>query len=45
MKDGYIVESGPVKAIFEDPKEEYTKKLIAAIPKIDIDLGNGLHDE
>ncbi|MCR4990387.1 MAG: ABC transporter ATP-binding protein [Lachnospiraceae bacterium] len=45
MKDGYIVESGPVKAIFEDPKEEYTKKLIAAIPKIDIDLGNGLQDE
>ena len=27
MKDGYIVESGPVKEVFEDPKEEYTKRM------------------
>ena len=33
MKNGYVVESGNVKEIFESPKEEYTKKLIEAIPK------------
>ncbi|MCR5720183.1 MAG: ABC transporter ATP-binding protein [Lachnospiraceae bacterium] len=33
MKGGYVVESGSVKEIFESPKEEYTRKLIDAIPK------------
>lgn len=33
MKDGLIVESGKCKDIFENPREEYTKNLIAAIPK------------
>lgn len=33
MKNGYVVESGDVRDIFESPKEEYTRKLIAAIPK------------
>ncbi len=33
MQDGYIVETGNSKDVFENPKEEYTKKLIAAIPK------------
>jgi ABC-type dipeptide/oligopeptide/nickel transport system ATPase component len=33
MQGGYIVETGSTKDIFENPKEEYTKKLIAAIPK------------
>lgn len=32
MQGGYIVETGATKEIFEAPKEEYTKKLIAAIP-------------
>ncbi len=36
MKSGYIVESGPSEEIFNDPKEEYTKQLIAAIPKLDL---------
>lgn len=35
MKGGYIVESGPAEEIFNHPKEEYTKKLIAAIPKVE----------
>lgn len=34
MKSGYIVESGLTEEIFNNPKEEYTKKLISAIPKI-----------
>ena len=38
MKGGYVVESGPVKEIFENPKEEYTKKLIAAIPTMNDDM-------
>ncbi len=33
MNKGRIVESGPVEDIFNDPKEEYTRHLIDAIPK------------
>jgi len=32
MKDGVFVESGKTEEIFNNPKEEYTKKLIASIP-------------
>jgi ABC-type glutathione transport system ATPase component len=32
MKDGVFVESGKTEDIFNSPKEEYTKKLIASIP-------------
>lgn len=32
MKDGDIVEQGPVEAIFSDPQHDYTKKLLAAEP-------------
>jgi ABC-type microcin C transport system duplicated ATPase subunit YejF len=30
MKDGNIVESGNSKKVFDEPKEEYTKKLLTA---------------
>lgn len=33
MKDGRIVEQGTTDEIFHHPKEEYTKNLIAAIPR------------
>ena len=33
MKDGNIIESGKANQIFENPKEDYTKRLIEAIPK------------
>ncbi len=40
MQGGYIRESGSVAAIFHHPQEEYTKKLIAAIPTIPTVLPN-----
>jgi peptide/nickel transport system ATP-binding protein len=33
MKQGKIVEMGPAEEVFHNPKEEYTLRLIAAIPK------------
>jgi ABC-type microcin C transport system duplicated ATPase subunit YejF len=30
MKDGRIVESGLSQEVFDQPKEEYTKKLLSA---------------
>jgi len=33
MNQGEIVESGPVRAIFEQPQHEYTQRLLAAEPK------------
>lgn len=33
MKDGRIVEQGTTEEIFHHPKEEYTRNLIAAIPR------------
>lgn len=38
MKGGYIVEAGSTEAIFNSPREEYTKKLIAAIPKCEDEI-------
>lgn len=35
MKGGYIVETGPTQEVFAHPKEEYTKRLIEAIPKVE----------
>ena len=37
MKDGEIVEDNDTKSIFTSPKMEYTKMLIDAIPKFDVD--------
>ena len=33
MKEGKIIEIGETKKVFTDPKEEYTKLLLASIPK------------
>jgi len=35
MKDGNIVEEGPVEEIFRNPKESYTRELIDAIPVVE----------
>lgn len=34
MCDGEIVEQGQIKEIFEEPKEDYTKHLLAAVPSM-----------
>jgi ABC-type glutathione transport system ATPase component len=34
MYRGHVVEKGPVGQIFEDPREDYTKMLLAAVPKL-----------
>jgi oligopeptide/dipeptide ABC transporter ATP-binding protein len=35
MKDGAYVEEGSAEAIFADPKTDYTRALLAAIPRLD----------
>ncbi|MDP1737400.1 MAG: dipeptide ABC transporter ATP-binding protein [Caulobacter sp.] len=35
MKDGAYVEEGPVEAVFDRPKTDYTRALLAAIPRLD----------
>ena len=37
MHDGKVVEQGKTTDIFENPQDEYTKGLISAIPRIDMD--------
>ena len=37
MYDGNIVEFGPSEAIYADPQQDYTKKLISATPKDDVE--------
>ena len=37
MKDGRIVESGAVGDVFSNPTAEYTRELLAAVPRLDLD--------
>jgi peptide/nickel transport system ATP-binding protein len=32
MRDGAVVEAGPVAAVFADPRHAYTRSLLAAVP-------------
>jgi peptide/nickel transport system ATP-binding protein len=34
MRHGEVVERGPAEQIFSDPRHEYTRKLVAAIPSV-----------
>jgi peptide/nickel transport system ATP-binding protein len=37
MKDGLIVEAGPAEEIYKNPKQQYTRDLISAIPRDDLE--------
>ena len=40
MQEGHIVELGHLKQVLDDPRHDYTKKLIAAVPKLrDVERG------
>lgn len=34
MKDGRVVEAAPVDPLFQNPREDYTQKLLAAVPRL-----------
>ncbi|RGE19753.1 ABC transporter ATP-binding protein [Leucobacter sp. wl10] len=39
MRGGRLVERGPAERIFTDPREEYTRLLLDAVPRIDDEIG------
>lgn len=38
MKSGRIVESGPVSEVLEAPRKKYTRRLVAAVPRVGVPL-------
>ncbi|MGV7630891.1 ABC transporter ATP-binding protein, partial [Mycobacterium kansasii] len=36
MKDGAVVEEGPVSRVFAAPEHEYTRALLAAAPTLEV---------
>ncbi|MDB5412370.1 MAG: transporter ATP-binding protein [Rubritepida sp.] len=41
MKDGEVVEHGPIGRVFEAPEHEYTRSLLASVPGRDFALAKG----
>ena len=42
MQDGRIIEQGDRDTIFDNPKEAYTRKLLSAIPALDLNGSGGV---
>ncbi|MNT76284.1 glutathione transporter ATP-binding protein [compost metagenome] len=42
MQDGRIVEEGDRDRIFDQPQEAYTRKLLSAIPALDLNQTGGV---
>lgn len=43
LKQGYVIESGPVEDIFVRPSHDYTRHLIASIPRLPVARDTGRH--
>jgi peptide/nickel transport system ATP-binding protein len=39
LESGHVRESGPVGSLLEDPQDEYTRRLIAAAPRLPVASG------
>lgn len=42
MKDGKAVEEGPADAVFDDPRHPYTKRLLTALPRLEVGRGGAV---
>jgi peptide/nickel transport system ATP-binding protein len=42
MQDGRIIEEGDRDAVFDSPKESYTRRLLSAIPALDHNATGGV---
>ncbi len=45
MHRGLIVESGPIDRVYASPQHDYTKALLAAIPRMDVGVRNAVTTE
>ncbi|WP_019134973.1 ABC transporter ATP-binding protein [Cellulomonas massiliensis] len=41
MRDGHVVERGPIRQLFSQPQQEYTRDLLAAVPHLGADIAAG----
>lgn len=41
MRDGHVVERGPIRQLFSQPQQDYTRDLLAAVPHLGADIAAG----